>query len=249
MSQGEVAEKLGFSRQFWQRVESGQALLGGEAGRLLEEEMGSLPLTCDALTPQQIRVWTRVRPFELLRVNPEPWQRAGENWGYGISQLQLPKRLPEWLSKLFPADSAPECYAWLQIATLAARPLVENPHFLGFREIPILDRQGRALGERRLPGLYGSFDKVKFIVWPQVSLRPSRAKAIFRVDGLVWVKQGRKGCWGILEFDGSNHDLAKDEVRRNLLKLGELRIPESEITGGQAAESFRRQARKLLLPC
>lgn len=244
LSQAEMAEKLGISRQFWQRVESGRALLGDEAGRLLESEFGALPLASDGLSPQQIRDWTLTRATQLIGANQEPWRRAESNWGYGISRLDLPRRLKDWMARLFPCDSALECFGWLQLATLKARPLLENPHFLGFRALPIVDQFGRALGERKLPGLYGSFDSFKFLVWPQVGIRPGRAT--FRADGLVLVKRARCGLWAVLEYDGSGHDHSRDEMRRSWLKLDEIRLGEPVVLAGRAAESFCLQARTLL---
>lgn len=244
LSQAEMADKLGISRQYWQRVEAGSALLGDEVGRLLESEVGALPLSGDGLRPQQVRDWTLIRPTQFILANQEPWQRAVSNWGYGISRLELPARLKDWMARLFPCDSALECFGWMQLATLKAGPLLDNPHFLGFRALPIVDQFGRALGERKLPGLYGSFDSFKFLVWPQVGLRPGRAT--FKADGLVWLKKARCGVWAVLEYDGSGHDHSRDKMRRSWLKLDEIRIGEPVVLAGRAAESFCLQARTLL---
>lgn len=244
ISQGEMAARLGVSRQCWNRLEAGAVLLNGQLGEMLEKDFGALALACDTLSFLEAREWSKTRPYAFRRVNPEPWERAWSNYGFDISRLPIEARLREWMTKLLPCDSALESFGWFQLAALSARSLLHNPHALGFRGAPIVDGRGRALGERYLPGLAGRFDRVKFLLWPQVSLRPARAT--FRVDGLVWARCGRKGAWAALEFDGSGHHFAKDAMRKEILRLDEIRIPEFEVTQGRAAESFCRQLRALL---
>lgn len=247
LTQGQMAERLGLSRQFWGQLETGKALLGRERARELEPVLGPLPTMADTLSNQEQRGWSPLYPYELACVSGEPWRRALRNWGYPISQLGLDARTQAWMVQLLPCDSAVEAYGWLQLAALEARPLLHNPHQLGFRDQPIVDGQGKALGERYLPGLYGGHGEVKFMVWPQVRLRPGNTT--FRVDGLVSLKVSGVVFWAILEFDGRGHNYEGDDVRRELLRMREIRISQDQVERRQVGCSFCAQARAHVSPC
>jgi len=123
-----------------------------------------------------------------------------------------------------------------------ARPQISNPHVLGFRAWPIVDAEGQLLGERKLAGLMGRLQGLQYVLWPQVLLRPQTLT--FRVDGLVFLRRGRRTVWCIVEFDGPGHRPEQDRFRAAQLKLPEIRVGWSEVA--QTVEIFQKGAMDLL---
>lgn len=251
LSQQQMARRFGVSRQRWCDLEVGVRLPSCELARQLEAALPPEPCPCvgDTLTFAQQRQLVSPRRYEISPVNVEKWLKAKESWAYPISQLQLGPRMRQWMESTFHLDSSVEAYGWYQLATLKARPLLHNPHELGFRAHPIVDNLGRALGERRLPGLYGQHDGLHFLVWPQVNLRPPNSPTL-RPDGLVWLRKGRKCAWSILEFDGRGHNADNDAYRDSVLRLPPIRFDEDQhIRTLQVARRFIAQSyEKLGLP-
>ena len=146
LSQQQMARRFGVSRQRWRDLEVGLRLPSSDLARQLEAALPPEPCPCvgDTLTFAEQRLLVSPRPYEMSPVNAEKWLRAKESWAYPISQLQLGPRICKWMEATFPTDSSVEAYGWYQLATLKARPLVHNPHELGFRAHPIVEG-GRCL--------------------------------------------------------------------------------------------------------
>jgi DNA-binding XRE family transcriptional regulator len=237
----QMADRCQVSRQHWSDIEAGRVLPTPEvAGHL--SCFGLVPCTNDTLSARQLRTWETGCPYNLERVNPEPWDRAIRNWGY---RLDLDGRIREWLMTMIVSESGLESCGWFQLAALNARPLIENPHTLGYRELPIMDRQGKVLGERCLPGICGNWGGLRFMAWPQVSLRPGNVT--YRADGLLWLREGKRSAWGVLEFDGPTHNLPWDAERKRLLGMAEIRFSHDEVKGFRVGQRFREQAQGVLL--
>ncbi|MBT9589209.1 helix-turn-helix transcriptional regulator [bacterium] len=247
LSQRQAAAQFKVSRQLWARTESGACLPSAELARCLEEasQVGPLPSLDDVLSARERRQWVAsARPYQLELAHPEPWRRAAKNWPYPISRLALEARTRQWMETLMVCDSAIEAYGWLQLASVGGRPQIDNPHELGFRDLPILDARGKVLGERRLAGLCGEHQGVRFMVWPQVHLRP--ASVTYRTDGLLWLRYQQRTAWAMLEFDGPRHRREDDEFRERELALPPLRITHREVTQLKVTTIFLRRAREIL---
>lgn len=170
-----------------------------ELAERMEGLLGSRPLVCSADLVPTHRMGLRL--FDFPPVSDDVWRRALEDWEYPISRLGLPKRLPGWMRSHLGPESTFEAYTLLHLAALEGASQVSNPHALGFRHLPIVDRDGQVLGERLLPGLTGRVEGVPFWVWPQVSFRVGRAP--YRVDGLVLFRPPARGSvWATKEVDG-----------------------------------------------
>jgi len=208
-------------------------------------QVGPVPSLADVFSAQKRRQWLPgLQPYELEPAHPEPWHRAAKNWHYPISQLGIEPRTRKWMERWMACESAIESYGWLQLASLGGRPQIHNPHQLGFRELPIMDGQGKALGERRLAGLCGEHKGIRFLAWPQVHLRPG--SVTYRADGLVWMRYGQRVVWAILEFDGPLHRPEDDEFRESQLGLPPIRITHGQVTRLQVTATFLRKALEIL---
>lgn len=191
LNQQQAAQKFEVSRQLWAYIESDSCLPSAKLAASLTEAVGLVPHQDEVLSGREIRVLIQdLRPYEFELAHPEPWHRAAKNWAYPISRLELDPRTRPWMEKLMVCQSAIEAYGWLQLAGLKGRPQISNPHELGFRELPITDGRGKALGERRLAGLRGEHLGLRFLTWPQVHLRPG--SVTYAVDGLVWIRWGNR---------------------------------------------------------
>ncbi len=235
MSQIEVSRRTGISRPQLQRLEAGLVLATPEQARALRELLGVVVLESkNVIDFSEVRRRAGIHPYALDPVNPLPWKTAWESWG----TLGLSSEVRDWMSEFLPADSARECSGLGQCAAAGAQPFLGNPHQWGFDGHVVVDRQGRLLGARVLPGLCYSKDDVDMVLWPQVCLRIDD-RHCYRVDGLMFYRHARKRCWPILEFDCEGHDFRRDAYRS--VKIG---LPEVRITG---AEIKARQTFALLL--
>lgn len=243
-SMQEMAEHCGLARQSWRDLEMGHRLPSARLTQQLESQHGPIPSQFDTFSAVEQRLWVPISPYSLSPVNPEPWQRALRNWAYPISHLKLDTRTLEWMTRMLPSESSLESCGLFQLASLKARPLLHNPHQLAYREHPIVDNLGKALGERCLAALCGQHEGLRFILWPQVNLRPG--SVTFRTDGLLWLRFGPKCAWCILEFDGLGHNTDKDQYRAKILGHREIRLSHREVTQFQVAKLFQQEARKIL---
>lgn len=246
LNKQQMAELCGICRHRWYELETGQALPTPALAERLEQVVPGWAIAnlAHTLSPRQLRNWVNLRPFELPQVNDESWGRAYSYWRYPISQLNLDERLLDWMRRYLPFASAPEVYSNLQLASLGGRALIANPHQLGFRDGLIVDANGKALGERQLPGLCGQHQGIRWINWPQVHLRPS--STTYCLDGLTWVRKGNQSVWCDLEIDGPRHDQEADEFRATALKIPSIRVPVEQVKLRRTTQIFLERVESIL---
>lgn len=221
-----------------QRLEAGQILASPQQARALRRYYGTPVLEAKQLVDvSEVRRRAGLTPYLLESVNPLPWNTA---WN---KALKVPTEVWEWMREFIPADSACECNGWCQCVAAGAQPFLGNPHQWGFDRHPVVDRQGRLLGARVLPGLGYSQGEIDIVLWPQVCLRVDD-RHCYRVDGLVFFRNGRNRCWLVLEFDGGGHDFRRDAYRLARLALPEVRILGAEIKAGQTFQLLLERARQ-----
>lgn len=246
-TQQEMAGLCGISRSAWQMVEYGVFLPSAELAQRICELTGlpAVPAKADCLSMEDSRRLRRGRPFEFRVASEEVWSRTHEHC-QSMTGLYaaIDPGLVAWMESLLEVESVREGFTWLQLAYAGARQFVANPHLLGFRGQPLVDRAGQALGERLLPGLKGRLGSMDYLVWPQVSIRPRNA--IFRLDGLMMLAQGPQRHWCDLEVDSDFHVADRDELRRKLLALDEIRLTQEDVDRFKVVERITSQAGKFL---
>jgi transcriptional regulator with XRE-family HTH domain len=227
LSQAELAQRSGVARQRIAEIEGGLVLPGADQAEALEEVLGcqGLATSCQILSQKWLGRQGRRRPFEAPEVNQDPWLRAERYWAYPMRRI--PVRILAWMKHFFLCDEASECYGWVQLAMVGARPRLGNPHQAGFRNLPLVDGKGQALGERMLPCLHWKEQGFECILWPQVRVRP--LAVTYRLDSLLFLRKKRATHWLYLELDGRGHDEAHDLYRHRELKLDAIRVPAEEV--------------------
>lgn len=241
-SQGEAATNIGMNRQYLIRLEQGRALPTAAQALKMASCYGA-PVSSEAMMVSGRRLCDRAgsRPFSLEAVNPEPWRAAQKYWGGRMASEGLDPLVWEWMCHHLPGESSHECYLWGQVQCAGAQPFLGSPLMWGFDQHVLVDRLGKLLGVRILPGLIYQQGDLEVILWPQVSLRTD--KHTFRVDALVFVRKGRKRFWPIVEVDGSGHNSTGDAYRSGQLQMMEVRLSGEEVRGGKA---FRLLMERLL---
>lgn len=233
-----LAEKTGISPQRLCKIEKGQVLPTPEQSEILAKELGlgGAPSSADLILDRKLQGMRNHRPFELEVHNQERWKVALKAWSARILRLKLNPRILGWMRLLIRVDSAIEALFWMLVAAAKAQVFLANPHFMGFRQLPIVDSQGLCLGERLLPGLYLESATRKIWIWPQVNLRPK--DIAYRVDALVLIVEGDSSRWLVLELDGQGHNGAKDAFRREQLGMAEIRLSDREIREGDPLQKL-----------
>lgn len=237
LTQASMAELCELGRNAWMNIESGRTLPSLDVARRIEEASGrlALPHQGQELTAKEVDWWSSGARYDLPAVNGEAWRRAGRNsWHTLRFPVDPDRRL--WMETFLPAQSSVESRVLLEFAHAGARPQLSSPSEVGLRDLPILDAQGFALGERRLPGLRGEVEEVHFLLWPQVHLRPDNVT--YCVDALLRLRSGRKSAWCILEVDGKGHNSQNDVFRADSLKLHCIRISHEQAHEGRAVQVF-----------
>lgn len=182
-SQLEAVRESGVSRTVFQRLEAGQLLASPEQAKALRSYYGTPVLEAQQLVEaSEVRRRAGTTPYLIESVNPLPWNTA---WN---GAPKIPREIWEWMREFLSADSACECNGWCQCVAAGARPFLGNPHQWGFDRHAVVDRQGRLLGARVLPGLSYTQAEVDLVLWPQVCLRVDD-RHTYRVDGLVFFSQ------------------------------------------------------------
>lgn len=242
----QMAETYCLRPQTLHDLERGRSLPSAELLQKLEQELGleGLPCADFLISGREAQKWRRGAAYGLQMVNPEPWIKAEKRWSSLLEELRVPRVTRRWLRRFLPSDSALEVLALYQLATLESRPILGNPHELDFRDQPIVDAFGKALGTRVLPGIAGSSGALRYLLWPQVWLRTSAAS--YRVDALVLVKVGTKVCWCVLEFDGPHHHLENDLFRQSALGIHHIRFSEHDVKSMNVVRKFLDEIAKLL---
>lgn len=240
-TQTEAALRLGVSRSHLSRLEQGKALATAAQAIAIRELYGVPVLEVDhQYKASKLRRDCGIRPYVMDRVNPDPWRTAYEYWGKALRALDL--RIFEWMSHYLPSESTHEAYSLLQAAAKGAEPFLGNPHEWDFDLHPVVDRTGRLLGARVLPGLiYRGGDGRDFILFPQVTLRVDVSNA-FRLDCLTFYRKENRNHWLDLEFDASGHDVSKDKYRSDKLGMKVVRISGKEIREGRVVELLLQRA-------
>lgn len=242
----QMAESYSLRPQTLHDLEQGRSLPAPELLEKLETELGldGLPCTDYLISGREAQKWRRGAAYALQLVNPESWIKAEKRWSELLERLGVSRLMRRWLRRFVASDSALEVLGLYQLATLESRPMLANPHDLDFRGQPVVDAFGKALGTRVVPGFAGSRGNLRFLLWPQVSLRTSAAT--YRVDALVLVRMGTKVCWCVLEFDGPHHRLENDLFRQSALDLPHIRFSAEEVTAMGVTGKFLEAVAKLL---
>ncbi|MBT9583348.1 helix-turn-helix transcriptional regulator [bacterium] len=91
LTQQQMADKCGISRQRWSQIEAGLSLPPEEVAEELAA-FGPIPSALDMFSGQQLRKWFLTAPYPLKLVNRDPWEKALRNWGYWIGKLGVDGR-------------------------------------------------------------------------------------------------------------------------------------------------------------
>ncbi|MBN9416900.1 hypothetical protein ABS71_21235 [bacterium SCN 62-11] len=242
----DASTRLGCSRQHLSRLEQGKALATPEQARAIREVYGVPVLEVGHQAKfAALHRELGLSPFQLETVNPDPWRVAYGCWGEKLRTGGLSLARFDWMSHFLPGESSHECYALLQVALAGAEEFLGNPHEWGFDLHPIIDRTGRLLAERMLPGLIYQDSEVDIVLWPQVSMRID-SKHAFRLDCLMLFRIARKVYWIALEFDAGGHDSTKDLYRTQKLGMPIVRITGEEIRQGRVFELLRQRAEEVV---
>ncbi|MFN8609815.1 MAG: helix-turn-helix transcriptional regulator [Vulcanimicrobiota bacterium] len=240
LSQTEAAGRLQIPRQQLNRLERGKALATSAQAASILGLYGVAALSSQELERgRRTQERTGLRPFEFEQVNPEPWRAAHKFWGHRIT---LEPEIWRWMSHFIPADSSHECYGWGQFGARGARPLLGNPVHWGFDQHVLVDGLGRLLAARLLPALGYESPERDLVIWPQMWM--CTGDHTFRVDGLVFLRLGKRRHWLVLELDGKGHNAAGDEFRKAQLAMPEVRLTGEEIRAGQFFELLLERVRQ-----
>lgn len=220
----QLGHATGQDRRLLAELERGGTLATPELVELLTS-YGVLGLAShsDLIAKRDLRA-LRLQPYSFPTYNQEAWDRAA-SYKPELYRKIRPHDLA-WLRRYVRTDSALECDLWVILVLAGAKLRLANPHSCGYRNLPIVDDLGMALGERLLPCLHLKRDGLDVIIWPQVSLRPG--KWTFRVDGLV-LRISPRPHWGGLEADGKGHAHEKDNFRTAQLLHDMVRLSSEEM--------------------
>jgi len=234
ITQSEAARRLSVSRSHLSRLEQGRALATVDQAAAISELYGVPALqVAHRYGSSQLRRDCGIRPFALDTVNPDPWHTAYKYWAKQLRALD--PAVFDWMSYYLPGESTYETYLLLQAAVAGAEPFLGNPHSWDFDLHPVVDRTGRLLGSRVLPGLLYRGQEQDVILFPQVTLRVDVTNA-FRLDNLMFYRTGQRRLWLDLEVDASGHDARKDPYRTEKLGMMVVRLTGEEIRKGRAFE-------------
>ncbi|MBX3170592.1 MAG: helix-turn-helix transcriptional regulator [Candidatus Eremiobacteraeota bacterium] len=238
LSSQKMADRIGISRFAWRRLETGKNLPSPQQAQNLETLCGhALPTTAHLISSERMRLFETGR-YQLPPVTPGPWLR--------LKSRVLPTtpgwRTLDWAQQLISCESDFEAKGWWSFIRAGAKPVMANPHELGFDLHPIVRADDRALGARVLPG-FGNFEgNLPYLIFPQVRLRTPTIPA--RLDGLVWYKAGAFTGWADLEFDGAGHNFANDSRRTQALGLPAIRITQQVLESNQVLQTFLEHCRQ-----
>lgn len=243
LTQAEVSRRTGISRPQLQRLEAGQVVASSEQAEALRQLYGIPVLEANNVIDfSEMRRRAAINPYLPDPIDPQPWKTAREAWA---RKVKLAPEIWDWMSQFLPADSARECFGLGQCAAAEAKPFLGNPHQWGFNLRVVVDRHGKLLGARVLPGLSYSKDDIDLVIWPQVCLRIDD-RHCYRVDGLVFFRKGRRRLWLILEFDGEGHNYSGDAYRSVKIGIPEIRITGEEIKLGQTFALLLQRAEEAM---
>lgn len=224
--------KLDFRRL--SEVERGHHLATRQMVKSLRSQLGesfSLPTR----TPKSIKRWLRrlvpVRPYELRSDGLASWEYGERVYYQELQSMDAYGYLPTWFRKSVPCASADEVRLWYHLIESPADLILESPSTLGFRQLDLVDCRGRALGERKLPGIRLRGRQGQGVVWPQTWLRTEKGRR-YCLDGLVLYRRRQGQIWCDLELDGPHHRPNRDRFRAQQLGLAEVRFRLEELDRG-----------------
>jgi len=227
----QLGRATGLDRRYLADLERGVTLATPQVRELLSQHgLTALPCTTEVLRKKDLRALP-LRPYEYPQYNLEAWDRAAASKP-GLYRRIDPKCLA-WLRRFVRADSILECDLWVRLLLAGGTRRWANPHECGYRNLPVVDDLGDALGERKLPCIHLKRNGLEVIIWPQVWLRPG--KFTFRVDALV-LRILPTPHWGALEVDGPGHDFEKDDFRSEQLGQDTIRLNKSDIQNPELVE-------------
>lgn len=233
-----IAEQTGLSRFSWRRLETGQNLPSPQQAASLERICGhALPTTAHLITSERMRLFETDR-YQLPPVTPGPWMRLKSR----IFPSHPCWRTLDWAQQLIACESDLEAKGLWPFIQAGAKPVMANPHELGFDLHPIVRADDRALGSRVLPGIANFEGDIPYAIFPQVRLRTPTIPA--RLDGLVWYKVYDFTGWVDMEFDGAGHNSANDPRRTQALQLPIIRITQQMIDSNLVLQTFLNQCRQ-----
>ena len=117
-------------------LETGIFLPRPELARSLERvlKVVGIPDRSQVSSSRGVRRMGRARPFDLMEVNAEPWQRTEAHFESLLRQLKVSEGVSGWMRRFLSCESAHEGLALLQLAAAGARPILLSPHGIGNTE-------------------------------------------------------------------------------------------------------------------
>ncbi len=217
----EIADQIGVPKTTLLNIERGRCLPEPGVAQKLRQTLilPGLPDSSQVLRPNFVQRY----PYAWARPNQICWQRAEKVFAYKLRRLTVPPAVSDWMKENLASESPVECLALWSLAAMGAVGQFSNPHAWGYRDQCILDRDGKPLGERCLPGLQWKVDGKIVLIWPQVNLLT--AKGCFRADLLVMLD----GVWYLVEIDGKTHVLEYDNYRDECLARKPIRIRNEDV--------------------
>lgn len=238
----EVSLSTGISKTTLWEIERGSWLPDPDQAAKLRQVLGipGLPDSSQVISQRQMRQICRPHPVDWSPANPVPWARMEKVFYKQLKTLSVARTLFDWMKECLAADSPLECLFLYALAAAGAKPIIASPHALGYRAQCILGREGKALGERSLPGLLWEVDKTPCLLWPQVTVLTPRGS--FRIDVLVLICDS----WKTIELNGKNHDLLHDRFRASVLGHEPIVIDNDAIRSLNFVEPLKAELRKLI---
>jgi len=240
----QLTQKTDISRFIWRRLETGQGLPTPEQALAIQKVCGHAIPNLDQIPDKAITGHFERKRYEIPTVAPGAWLRLK-------NQLRLTPahsrwQTLDWAQQFIPCDVDLEAKCWWPFILAGAKPILENPHLLGFDLHPMIGGDDRALCSRVLPGLAQFEGEEIYALWPQVRLRTSTISA--RLDALVWCKIANRTAWSDLEVDGDGHNSLNDARRTQALGLPTIRITKEVIASNQVLDTFLSRCREITRP-
>lgn len=192
--------KLGLSlRQLGQRsgvnfralgeIEAGLRLPSAEIVAGLRTCLGanfSMPTPTRPALKKVARGIARARPFALEAGYLAIWNRGLQDHRRLILRIEPLITPPIWFANTVRLDS-PGWRPWSGCNCCPEAPGIhlDSPNQMGFRNLPVVDCNGKWLAERHLPYLMAG-KSVKALIWPQLTVKAG--KLTYRPDGLAQVR-------------------------------------------------------------
>lgn len=233
LSQLQLATPYKVGRQCVSDIEGGLYLPSPELAAVLQTKLitEGLSDSSQILTPRVIRRLVTLRPFDLPAVNKEPWERMHKSYPKQVRALKVNSQISRWIERNLESECGTEGIGWFSLAAQGARGFWASPPQLGYRHSSLLDSQGKALGERLLPGLRWVGTDFEALIWPQPRLLGPNGT--FRPDALMLARVESRAFWRGLEIDGASHRTAPrstwDKERERLLGLELIRFPTEQV--------------------